>query len=179
MSNDTFEARTRQDRWARFRFSIIGPLLSAPPESGELQAVLAGLAKKQWRHPINGLPVTFSVSTIERWFYHARRKQDPIGALRTKRRLDAGGTRQLNTELKETVRQQYREHPSWSYQLHSDNVASIVKKSPELGPMPSYNTIRRFMRSQGLTRQPRVRKRDTLGARDSLKSLGKSRGTKF
>ena len=38
MTNDKHNADTRQARWARFRFSIIGPLLSAPPENGELQA---------------------------------------------------------------------------------------------------------------------------------------------
>ena len=26
-----------RDRWARLRFSIVGPLLAAPPQPGELQ----------------------------------------------------------------------------------------------------------------------------------------------
>jgi hypothetical protein len=30
----------KRDRWARLRFSIIGPLLAAPPAAGELQAAL-------------------------------------------------------------------------------------------------------------------------------------------
>lgn len=29
-----------QDHWARLRFSIIGPLFSAPPPPGDLQAAL-------------------------------------------------------------------------------------------------------------------------------------------
>jgi putative transposase len=165
MSQSTLDVGTRQERWARFRFSIIGPLLSAPPESGALFETLKELSKKQWRHPITGLPVYFGVATIERWFYHARRKQDPVSALRTKRRIDAGKPRQLNAELIQTIKQLFREHPSWSYQLHVDNLKSLIKKSPELAPMPSYNTIRRFMRSQGLTKQPRVHKRDTVGAK--------------
>jgi transposase InsO family protein len=171
MSQDTLDRGTRQERWARFRFSIIGPLLSAPPESGALLKTLKELSKKQWRDPITGVPVCFGVATIERWFYHARRKQDPVGALKTKRRTDAGKPRQLNVELVRTIKQLFREHPSWSYQLHVDNLKSLIKKSPELGPMPSYNTIRRFMRSQGLTKQPRVRKRDTAGAELAAKRL--------
>jgi len=171
MSQSTLDVGTRQERWARFRFSIIGLLLSAPPERGALLETLKELSKKQWRHPITGLPVYFSVVTIERWFYHARRKQDPVGALKTKRRTDAGKPRQLNVEQTQTIKQLFREHPSWSYQLHVDNLKSLIKKSPELGPMPSYNTIRRFMRSQGLTKQPRVRKRDTEGAELSAKRL--------
>lgn len=45
MSND----HSLHDRWARLRFSIIGPLLAAPPAVGELQAALAELASKTWR----------------------------------------------------------------------------------------------------------------------------------
>ena len=32
------------DRWARLRFAIIGPLLAAPPERGELGKALEDLA---------------------------------------------------------------------------------------------------------------------------------------
>ena len=39
----------KRDRWARLRFSIIGPLLAAPPAAGELQSALAALADKGWR----------------------------------------------------------------------------------------------------------------------------------
>ena len=78
MNNKTHDADTPQAHWARFRFSIIGPLLAAPPDSGELKQTLTELAKKQWRHPITHLPVFFSVSTLERWLYRAKRSQDPI-----------------------------------------------------------------------------------------------------
>jgi hypothetical protein len=53
-------------RWANFRFSIIGPLLAAPPEPGELRTQLAELASKQWCHPITGDWTRFGASTIER-----------------------------------------------------------------------------------------------------------------
>ena len=69
---------TCQDRWARFRFSVVGPLFSAPPKSGELRESLISLSKKQWNHPITGKPVTFSFSTIENWFYQARKQNNPI-----------------------------------------------------------------------------------------------------
>lgn len=165
MNNDNDDTDTRQARWARFRFSIIGPLLSAPPDIGELQKTLAGLAQKTWRHPITGSPVAFGISTLERWLYQARRAKDPIGVLRTKRRTDADQSRQITTELKRAIRQQYREHPGWSYQLHADNLAALVKQSPELGCMPSYSTIRRYMKSNGFCKRRTVKKRDTLGAK--------------
>lgn len=164
MNHDIPEAGTRQARWARFRFSIIGPLLSAPPDTGGLRQALAVLAAKQWRHPITGLPVNFSLSTIERWFYQARKKQDPVGALRPKRRSDAGTPRQLSAAHKQILRQQHQEHPRWSYQLHTDNLACLVKKSPELAPMPSYNTVRRHMLAYGLTKQRRFKNRHSPDA---------------
>lgn len=164
MSNKQPDAGTTQERWARFRFSIIGPLLSAPPDPGQLQTALAVLAQKQWRHPITGLPVNFGLSTIERWLYQAKPENDPVGALRTKRRLDAGTTNTLSAPLKVLIQHQHRSHPSWSYQLHFDNLKTIVKKSPEFGDMPSYNTIRRYMKSNGFCKQRGRKRRHTEGA---------------
>lgn len=164
MTSNTNNVDTAQARWARFRFSIIGPLLSAPPELGELQATLLELSKKQWRHPITGLPISIGVSTIERWLYHARHEADPVSALRTKRRTDAGKTRELSAALKLVIQQQYRAHPGWSYQLHTDNLEVRVKEAAELAPMPSYNTIRRYMKANGLCKRRVMKQRQTEGA---------------
>ena len=164
MNNKRHDADTPQARWARFRFSIIGSLLAAPPDSGELKQTLTELAKKQWHHPITQLPVFFSVSTLERWLYRARRSQDPILALRVKRRDDAAQSRTLSAELKTVIQGQYRAHPCWSYQLHVDNIAILVKKAPKLEPMPSYSTIRRYMHANGFRKQRLLKQRQTLGA---------------
>jgi putative transposase len=59
----------QRDRWARLRFAIIGPLLAAPPGTGELHDALNALAAKAWRHPFTGLEVRFGCSTLERWYY--------------------------------------------------------------------------------------------------------------
>src|SRR3990167_8289367 len=164
MVNDKDNADTRQARWARFRFAIIGPLLSAPPEIGGLQAALVELSNKQWRHPISGLPMSIGISTIERWLYQARHESDPVHALRTKRRTDAGATRELSAALKVEIQKQYRAHPGWSYQLHTDNLAVRVQEKPELAPMPSYNTIRRYMKTNGLCKRRVIKQRQTEGA---------------
>jgi hypothetical protein len=39
------------ERWARFRFSVIGALLAAPPHKGALQGALRDLAQRTWSHP--------------------------------------------------------------------------------------------------------------------------------
>ncbi len=147
---------TVQDRWARLRFAVVGPLLSAPPAAGELGQELTRLANKLWRHPVSGEPVRFARSTIERWYYAARGEaKDPVGVLRRRVRSDAGQARGVSLELAQAIRTQYREHPSWSYQLHADNLRILVEQRPELGPLPSYSTVRRWMKAQGLLKKRR------------------------
>ena len=46
--------------WARFRFSVVGSLLSSPPARGTLQAALCSLADKTWSHPVTGRDVQFA-----------------------------------------------------------------------------------------------------------------------
>ena len=156
MTNEQL-ARPHSPRWARFRFAIIGVLLAAPPAKGELQSVLRELAGREWIHPIHGQPFRIGLSTLERWYYHAREKQDPVDSLKQKPRSDAGQDRCFPTELKDRLRQQYKQHPGWSVQLHVDNLAVLVKHDPLLGKLPSYSTIRRFMKANGLHKQTRIR----------------------
>lgn len=153
-----------QDRWARLRFAVVGPLLSAPPPAGELAHELARLAEKVWRHPVSGEPVRFARSTIERWYYAARAEpKDPVGVLRRRVRKDAGQARGVSPELAQQVRAQYREHPSWSYQLHVDNLRVLAGQHPELGALPSYTTLRRWMKAHGLFKQRRRPRPPTPG----------------
>jgi transposase InsO family protein len=164
MAKNKQDAETNNTRWARFRFTIIGPLLSSPPESGCLKKELTELSKKQWKHPITGNPISFSVSTLERWFYAVKNSHDPIERLRVKRRSDAYISRKLSIEIKTAAKNQYREHPGWSYQLHRDNLAVIAKKLTPPVDAPSYSTIFRYMKSNGFTKQRVVKQRQTAGA---------------
>src|SRR5208337_3268600 len=139
------------EAWARFRFSVVGPLLAAPPQRGELQARLQELAAQNWRHPITAEWGHFGFSTIERWYYLAlNEKQDPVGVLRRKLRSDCGQHPGLSRQVQEALVLQYRQHPNWSYQLHTDNILVLVEQKPELGAKPSYATVLRFMKAHGL-----------------------------
>lgn len=110
-------------RWETFRFSVVGPLLAAPPQRGELHEAIAALACKTWRHPITGEGVHFGFATIERWFYKAKAARvDPVGALVRKVRSDYGTQPAMPEDLRGKLREQYRDHPSWSYKLHADNL---------------------------------------------------------
>jgi len=153
------------DLWARLRFSVIAHLLADPPAKGALAAEIAKLAEREWRHPVTGEPVRFGHSTIERWLHRARReRQDPVGVLRRKPRQDAGHQMSMGMALRQFLRRQYAAHPSWSAQLHWANLVSAAKKEADLRPVPSYSTVRRFLRAQGLDKRRRVTARQTAGA---------------
>jgi transposase InsO family protein len=153
------------ERWARFRFSAIGQLLAAPPEKGALRAALEELAAREWRHPTTGAPVRFGVSTLERWYYRAHNeRQDPVGVLRRKRRLDAGEQASMTTQLRQALLAQYAAHKSWSAKLHHDNLVALTETRSELAPVPSYTTVRRFLRAHGLSKRRPLTTRQTAGA---------------
>jgi putative transposase len=140
--------------WARFRFSVVGSLLSSPPARGALKTAIACLAEKTWSHPVTGRDARFSAVTIERWYYIARRQHDdPVVALRRAVRKDRGKV-SLAVAVAERLILQYRDHPHWSYQLHYDNLAASLKADPTLGSLRSYSTVRRYMKAHGLVRKP-------------------------
>ena len=144
------------ERWAHFRFSVIGSLLAAPPARGQLQAQLQALADKKWRHPIGGHGFTLGFSTLERWYQKASAaKAGPVDVLKRKIRSDQGQHPALSAALVRQLSEQYRQHPSWSYQLHADNLAARITADPTLGPKPSYASVVRFMKSHGLIKRPR------------------------
>ena len=55
MANDD-HAPSARVRWARLRFQILGPLLAAPADDGELKARIPALAARPWRHPTTARP---------------------------------------------------------------------------------------------------------------------------
>jgi putative transposase len=144
------------ERWALLRFSVVGPLLASPPERGELQKALLALATRKWMHPATEEPTQFAASTIERWYYQVREHHDPVSVLRKKRRKDSGQHRALGERLRQALLAQYAAHKSWSYQLHYDNLAALVRKESALGPLPSYASVRRYMKAHGLTKRRRI-----------------------
>jgi len=153
--------------WARLRFAIIGPLLAAPPAAGALGPALARLAAPRGRHPTPGEPLRFARATLPRWLDLARSAADPIAALRRQVRKDAGHQPGVPLPLRAVIRAQWQAHPGWTVQLHYDNLPVVVTAQPALGPLPSYTTLRRFFKAQGLTR---IRRKVTPPTAGSLQA---------
>ncbi len=158
--SESKRAFSTREMWAQFRFSVVGPLLTTPLEKGELKRELERLACKVWKHPIKEAPVYYGLSTIERWYYKAKKNpNDRLGALARKVRSDRGKHPSLSSSLSLVLAAQYRDYKSWSYQLHHDNLAARVEVAPSLGHMPSYESVYRYMLAHGLLKQPRRRGR--------------------
>src|SRR5215471_13156353 len=136
--------------------------MAAPPARGTLRLELEKLAVREWRHPISGERTRFGVSTIERWYYRARKeRRDPVGILRRKLRNDAGQQAAISATLREAALAQYAAHKSWSAKLHYDNLIALAENRPELAPLPSYSTLCRFLKANGLEkRRPLTRRTD-------------------
>jgi len=168
---NTLSDPLKRDRWAHLRFSIIGPLLAAPPAPKALYAALQLLAAKSWRHPLSGMDICFAASTMERWYYTARRANDPVAALKDRLRGDVSRFPSLTPLVIDTLTLQYREHPGWTMQLHFDNLCAALKDSGTT--IASYPTIRRYLKAQGMFRQaqPKRATAGALAARDRLERL--------
>lgn len=143
------EDPSARDRWARLRLLVIGQLLAAPPPRGELKARLIELSAQTWRHPLHGGDIRFGVSTLERWLALARCSDDPATLLATVPRADAGQARAIGAELAAAIKAQYAAHPKWHIQLHYDNLRMALSADA----VPSYATVLRYFRAEGLWRQ--------------------------
>jgi transposase InsO family protein len=158
MSDETTPAA--RVRWARLRFAIIGPLMSAPADAGDLAPRITELAARSWRHPTTSDAIRFSFKTIERWYYAARGQQDPIVALERKVPKHAGTHPSVSDAVAEAIRTLRKQHPRWSYQLVHDNLVALARERVELGDLPGYATVCRYMKHQGLGKQRRPRRHE-------------------
>jgi transposase InsO family protein len=171
----------RHERWANLRHAIIGALLAAPPKRGELRGALEAIAATTYRHPITGEPVQFAYSTLERWLHVARKAAghgDTVRALRRKIRKDAGTRRAVSSAVVVALAAQHKAHPTWSYQLHADNLVAMVKLGELAGRVPSYSTVRRLMKERGLFRQKRRKRRGNEETNDTSREIFEARETR-
>lgn len=158
-------------RWAELRFSIIGPLLAKPVSPGELGTSIEKLSRQLWQAPQSGELVKFGASTIERWYYKARKVDNPLASLTAKVRKDRGVHWAMSPALLEELHAQYLAHRGWNYQLHRDNLEALCLESPErLGAAPSVSTVRRRMIERGWSRR-RVPRNPTPGQEMAQKRL--------
>jgi hypothetical protein len=161
----------KRRKMAEFRLSIIGPLLSMPPDKGQLQTEIESIAEGIYLHPIEKKWTTYHASTIERWYYLARDADDPIEALSRKVRSDAGKSYAMPHQLPAELEKQYNQFPYWSYKLHSDNLAALAAEKTDPATAPSYATVVRQMKAKGWYKKSKPRTDGQKRAAQRLEQL--------
>jgi transposase InsO family protein len=144
---------------------VLGELLQHPPTvRGERRDRLRRLAEEIWTHPQTGEPLRLGFSTISRWYDRARRASDPVAALVRQARSDRGACRAVDDAFAAALRAQHAAHPEWTAQLLYDNAVAAYRQGNGDGRVPSYPTIRRHMRAQGMQRRRRLDRSGTARA---------------
>src|SRR5512138_335449 len=93
---------------ALWRLAVLGPLMSARLNHGDIRAYLADAAGRLHRLP-DGRETTLSARTIEAWHYAYQR--GGFAALRPKDRSDQGQSRVIRSELADMLLRAKAEKP--------------------------------------------------------------------
>lgn len=147
MSKPTLVPKDHAEEVALFRSQIVGPLTRQLLQRGELSAELSALSHKLFRPPGLERSRSFSIPTLERWYYAYR--EGGMLALCPKPRSDAGHAHKLSDAQRELLRDIRKEHPTASASL-------ILRTLMDDGRLAKdelkESTLRRFYREQGLDR---------------------------
>jgi len=144
---DTLTPKDHAEAVALYRSEIVGALTRRELERGDLAAALAELSVQRFRAPRAHSAQTYSVATLERWYYAY--KSGGLEALRPKSRKDKGRARELTDEQRKLLLDIRREYPSASVPLILD---TLVTRGRLATDAVSAATVRRLYLEQGLDR---------------------------
>jgi transposase InsO family protein len=144
---ETLTPRTHAEAVAIFRHGVIGSLTQAQMDKGQLAEALKALSQQRFTPPRAKKTRTYSVPTLERWYYSYRKRT--LEGLKPKLRKDKGRAKNLKPEARSLLRDVRREHPSAS-------VPVILRTLEMQGHLEkgavSPTTLRRFFVDEGLDR---------------------------
>jgi putative transposase len=149
MDKLTLKPKDHAEAVALFRSEIVGGLTRRDLDRGELRHELRALAKKRYRAPGSKLSRSFSVPTLERWYY--RYKRGGLAALRPGPRSDRGRARELTLEQRALLCDIRREHRAASVPLI---LRTLVLEGRLQEGAVSSATVRRLYVDHGLDRIP-------------------------
>lgn len=139
--------KDRAEEVALFRSEMIGALVRRELGRGELRRELEALARVRVRPPGSAHTRTYSVVTLQRWYYAYR--TGGLAALRPRPRSDRGHGRALHPELRELLCQIRHEHPRASAELI---IRTLVADGRMASTAVSPSTVRRLFLERGLER---------------------------
>jgi transposase InsO family protein len=143
----TLTPKDHAEEVALFRSEIIGALTRRELDRGELGQALSELSQQRFRPPGANSTKTFSVATLERWYYAY--KTGGLDALRPTPRSDRGRCQELTPEQRELLAAVREEHPSASVPVI---LRTLVAEGRLDEGIISASSVRRFYQEQGLDR---------------------------
>ena len=143
------KVKDRGEDVALFRSEIVGALTRRELARGALRSAFVELSKERFRRPGATCTSSFSVTTLERWYYQY--KLGGLDALRPKRRCDTGRCRKLLPEQRQLLLDIRREHPSATVPLILRTL--ILDGRVDDGAI-SASAVQRLYRQEGLDRIP-------------------------
>lgn len=140
------------EEWRRkvaiWKATVLGPLVSARLEYGDLRAVCIDLSTRTWEHP-DGRVLSLSDRTIEGWHYAYR--IGGLAALEPRTRADAGASRAIPPDVADLLLRAKRERPRRSIRrLIKLLVRAGVVREGEL----SRSSVHRLLRQHGVSARP-------------------------
>jgi transposase InsO family protein len=141
------DEKTRQQR-ALFRIAVLGPLVGARLEHGDLVELCREAASRAWELP-NGEVIELSARTVEDWYYLYQ--HGGFAALHPKERSDRAKPRFISDELVELILRLKRENPRRSVK-RIIRVLERAKKT-QRGELTK-STVHRLLQAHGASKQP-------------------------
>jgi transposase InsO family protein len=161
MEKETLGPKDHNEAVAIFRSEIVGALCRRDLVRGELKEALRSLSQQRFRPPGREHTCTFSVPTLERWYYACKRSG--LQALKPKRRKDRGRAKALLAPQRDLLLDIRREYPSASVPLI---LRTLILDGRLDKSALSPATLRRFYVEAGLDR---VATRDGSGPTTRLR----------
>jgi putative transposase len=143
------QPKDRAEQISLFRSEIIGALTRRELDHGELQAELEALSKRRFRPPGGEATRTYSIPTLERWYY--RYRKSGLDALRPQPRSDRGRAIELTAEQRKLLLDIRREHRSASVPVI---LRTLIAEGRLNKGAVSAATVRRLYVEHGLDRVP-------------------------
>jgi len=143
----TLTPKDHAEAVALFRSEIVGALTRRELDRGELAQALTELSQQRFRPPGANATKTYSVATLERWYYAY--KSGNLEALRPSPRSDRGRCRELTEAQRGLLAAIREEHPSASVPVILRTL--VAEGRLEAGAI-SASSVRRFYQDHGLDR---------------------------
>lgn len=130
---------------ALWRYAVIGPLISARLEHGDVQRLCKEAAEKTYELG-DGRRRTLTARTIESWYYLYRKGK--LDALRPKGRSDAGKSRAIRSELAERLLEVKKENMQRSVRML---IRTLERAGEAHKGELKRSTVHRLLQANGLS----------------------------